>query len=137
MIGAHEGCNPRLLNTRLHLARLKLAKIRPVRRYAWRSGFLLGDSRRPQLWMGTHPSGPSKLLLSGQDLKQYLAERPERLGEAVRRHFGSDLPFLFKVLAISKALSIQAHPDKQLAAQLHKDHPEIYKGVIRFLPRRA
>lgn len=78
--------------------------------------------------MGTHPSGPSKLLLSGQDLKQHLTERPELLGRAVYDHFGNDLPFLFKVLAISKALSIQAHPDKQLAAQLHRDHPDIYKG---------
>ena len=84
--------------------------------------------------MGTHPSGPSKLLLSGQDLKQYLAERPELLGEAVHSYFGSDLPFLLKVLAVSKALSIQAHPDKQLAAQLHRDRPEIYKGDIHSFP---
>jgi len=84
--------------------------------------------------MGTHPSGPSKLLTSGQDLKQYLAEHPKLLGEAVHNYFGSDLPFLLKVLAVSKALSIQAHPDKQLAAQLHRDHPEIYKGDIHSFP---
>lgn len=32
------------------------------------------------------------------------------------------------MLAIRKALSIQAHPDKKLAQQLFKDHPDIYKG---------
>lgn len=78
--------------------------------------------------MGTHPSGPSKLLRSGQDLKEFIHQHPDVLGSAVREHFGDDLPFLFKVLAIGKALSIQAHPDKKLATQLHRDHPEIYKG---------
>jgi len=38
-----------------------------------------------------------------------------------------DLTFLFKVLSIEKVLSIQAHPDKSLAAQLFVDMPEIYK----------
>lgn len=38
-----------------------------------------------------------------------------------------DLTFLFKVLSIHKVLSIQAHPDKLLAGQLHTDFPNIYK----------
>lgn len=33
--------------------------------------------------------------------------------------YGYDLPFLFKVLSVGNALSIQAHPDKELAAKLH------------------
>lgn len=85
--------------------------------------------------MGTHPSGPSKLLRSGQDLKEFIHQHPDVLGSAVRDHFGDDLPFLFKVLAIGKALSIQAHPDKTLAAQLHQDHPEIYKGALSVVCR--
>ena len=32
-----------------------------------------------------------------------------------------------QVLSVAKALSIQAHPDKQLAVQLHKLQPNIYK----------
>lgn len=100
----------------------------------------------PQLWMGTHPSCPSTLMATGQDLKKYLKSRPELLGDKVVMKFGDDLPFLFKVrwttasrgrvcspsfpqvLAIRKALSIQAHPDKQLAQKLHSEKPDIYKG---------
>ena len=40
---------------------------------------------------------------------------------------GEDLPFLFKVLSINTALSIQAHPDKVLAQELHAKYPNIYK----------
>ena len=37
------------------------------------------------------------------------------------------LSFLFKVLSIRTALSIQAHPDKRLAGQLHAENPNAYK----------
>ena len=37
------------------------------------------------------------------------------------------MAFLFKLLAVDKALSIQAHPHKSLAEQLHATHPDIYK----------
>jgi mannose-6-phosphate isomerase len=58
----------------------------------------------------------------------------KKLGDAISRHFytdGSilkigDLPFLFKVLSINQALSIQAHPNKQLALQLHSRDPKNY-----------
>lgn len=36
---------------------------------------------------------------------------------------------LSQVLSIHKALSIQAHPDKRLAAQLHEQRPEVYKDA--------
>ncbi|GAA5956886.1 hypothetical protein JCM3765_006630 [Sporobolomyces pararoseus] len=88
------------------------------------------DQEKPyaELWMGTHPSCPSTLLTSGQDLKEYLSAHPELLGEKVINKFGGkDLPFLFKVLAIRKALSIQAHPDKDLAKRLHDEKPDVYK----------
>ncbi|CAI0472420.1 unnamed protein product, partial [Linum tenue] len=32
-----------------------------------------------------------------------------------------------QILSVAKALSIQAHPDKELAKQLHKSHPIAYK----------
>lgn len=38
-----------------------------------------------------------------------------------------DLVFLSKVLSVDSALSIQAHPDKKLAEQLHQTKPELYK----------
>lgn len=31
------------------------------------------------------------------------------------------------MLSVEKALSIQAHPDKELARALHEDQPSIYK----------
>jgi mannose-6-phosphate isomerase len=37
------------------------------------------------------------------------------------------LPFLFKVLSVRNALSIQAHPNKALAALLHKVNPTEYR----------
>ncbi len=37
------------------------------------------------------------------------------------------MAFLFKLLAVNKALSIQAHPDKTLAEKLHASHPDLYK----------
>jgi mannose-6-phosphate isomerase len=67
-----------------------------------------------ELWMGDHPSGPSLVSATGQPLASVLGG-------------GSRLPFLFKVLCISKALSIQAHPDKALAERLHKADPVNYK----------
>lgn len=31
------------------------------------------------------------------------------------------------MLSVAKALSIQAHPDKELARELHKTRPDLYK----------
>lgn len=78
--------------------------------------------------MGTHPSVPSKSLLEGCPLREILEKDPSLVGETVAEKFnGSDnLPFLFKVLSIRKVLSLQAHPDKALAGQLHKADPKNY-----------
>ena len=86
--------------------------------------------------MGTHPSLPSKLALDGTSLKDHLHANGQLLGDAVlARYEGNDLPFLFKVLAIGKALSIQAHPDKKLAKRLFKERPDVYKGRQKMLQR--
>lgn len=87
-----------------------------------------GTAPYAELWMGTHPNGPS--MLTGQDapsLADHIAKNPSMLGEDSRKAFGDNLPFLFKVLSVNKALSIQAHPDKKHAEQLHASHPDIYK----------
>ena len=48
--------------------------------------------------MGTHPSGPARLLAEeGTTLNAWLERHPAALGDAVRQRFGGDLPFLFKV----------------------------------------
>jgi mannose-6-phosphate isomerase len=77
--------------------------------------------------MGTHPSGPA--LLEGTDtfLLDWLKDKPEAIGTVPNGYPKNDLPFMFKVLSIQTALSIQAHPDKVLANELHNNFPTIYK----------
>lgn len=65
------------------------------------------------------------MLENGTPLKDSL--NSQRLGQAISAAYNGDLPFLFKVLSISKALSIQAHPDKKLAKILFEKFPDIYK----------
>lgn len=83
-----------------------------VARYALESGIIDEvdpDCPYAELWIGTHPKGPSTLC-NGTPLE-------EKAGS---------LPFLFKVLSAGKTLSIQAHPDKSLAERLHSDNPGAY-----------
>ncbi|CAH8432374.1 unnamed protein product [Heterobilharzia americana] len=85
------------------------------------------DESKPyaELWMGTHISGPSFLMDDPSlSLESYISEHFNCLGSSV---FGKSLPFLFKVLSVRKALSIQAHPDKEYAVKLHAERPDLYK----------
>lgn len=82
-----------------------------------------------ELWMGTHHKVPTKLYSTGQLLSDLIKSDPSKyLGDKIIAKYGStkELPFLFKVLSIEKVLSIQAHPDKKLAAQLHAADPKNY-----------
>ena len=58
-----------------------------------------------------------------------VSENQALLSASVTERYGEKLPFLFKILSIQKALSIQAHPDKKLAERLHKDDPKNYPGM--------
>jgi mannose-6-phosphate isomerase len=81
-----------------------------------------------ELWMGTHVNGPSKIYSSGELLSDRIRKFPSRiLSDKVAGDFQGELPFLFKVLSVNKALSIQAHPDKELAKVLHAKFPNAYK----------
>ena len=63
--------------------------------------------------MGAHPAAPS--LTNGRPLNELIAANPEStLGTAVAAEFG-ELPFLAKILAAAKPLSIQAHPTLEQA----------------------
>ena len=79
--------------------------------------------------MGTHPNGPSKVITEEQEtfLSDWIESHGHVLGNSVREAFNGNLPFLFKVLSVNKALSIQAHPEKSHASALHKERPEVYK----------
>lgn len=73
------------------------------------------DNNKPyaELWLGTHDSGHTTC--------------PHYNHNKLSDHINTDLPYLFKILSINKALSIQAHPDKKLAEILHKNDPKNYK----------
>ena len=76
------------------------------------------DDHYAELWLGTHPSGPTLGQSGGADG----AWRP--LGELL--HLREPLPYLLKVLSVGGALSVQAHPDKALAERLHREKPAMY-----------
>jgi len=100
-----------------------------IQEYAWGSRTaipeLLGqsvpaDKPQAELWMGTHPKAPSQVLSDGlwRSLLEVIQESPEEtLGQEVATRFTNKLPFLFKVLAAAKPLSIQAHPNREQAGQ--------------------
>lgn len=62
-----------------------------------------------EAWWGAHPLAPSELA-DGTTLDAYLASDPEVLlgADVAREYLG--LPYLLKVLAIARPLSIQVHP---------------------------
>jgi mannose-6-phosphate isomerase len=93
-----------------------------------------------ELWMGTHPGAPSRLAsVDGRPgdgtLADLVASDPEgTLGNEIAERTGPRLPFLFKVLAAERALSIQAHPSpEQAAAGFRRENDE---GVPLDAPNR-
>ena len=97
-----------------------------IQDYAWGSHTsieMLFDIKnttgKPQaeLWMGAHPNGCSLVTINGESilLSDLINEDKEAfLSSPTAQNFG-ELPYLFKVLAAEKALSIQVHPNKQQA----------------------
>lgn len=86
------------------------------------------DPQKPaaELWMGAHPKAPAHLP-DGRALDQAIrADRAHFLGKWLADRGYSKLPFLFKVLDAARPLSIQAHPDRELAPQLHARDPANY-----------
>lgn len=82
------------------------------------------DATRPyaELWIGTHPNGPAVLRHDTSiSLSEFLGKQRSPDAE------GPSLPYLLKILSVAKPLSIQAHPDKELAKKLHAENPAAYK----------
>jgi mannose-6-phosphate isomerase len=98
----------------------------PVRPYAWGSPTALPQllgvpaSGEPQaeMWMGAHPGDPSLLLTDPPVslLDRIRADPDAELGPAVAERFGPRLPYLLKLLAAEKVLSLQVHPNSAQAA---------------------
>lgn len=95
-----------------------------IRNYAWGSQVdiakLKGRAEPAELpeaeeWFGAHPTAPS-ILEDGRPLDDAIASDPEpMLGARVLDRFGPRLPFLLKLLAADKPLSLQAHPNSRQA----------------------
>ena len=83
--------------------------------------------------MGTHPSLPSKDLETQRSLLDLVQDNQALMSTEISKKYGGKLPFLFKVLSIRKALSIQAHPNKQLAEKLHSNNPKNYPGICLWM----
>jgi mannose-6-phosphate isomerase len=114
-----------------------------IQEYVWGSTRAIPDllgrknpELKPQaeLWMGAHPKAPSLVQHNGLwvSLAELIAKNPvEILGKKVAQDFNDRLPYLFKVLAAAKPLSIQAHPD------LHQAREGFQRENARKIPMDA
>jgi mannose-6-phosphate isomerase len=117
-----------------------------IQEYGWGSrtaiAELLGqpaptDTPQAELWMGTHLKAVSRVWCKGhwRSLLEVVQENPaEVLGTDVAQRFSDNLPFLFKVLAADRPLSIQAHPNRDQARQGYARENEA--GLPLDSPRR-
>ncbi|TDT74650.1 mannose-6-phosphate isomerase type 1 [Arthrobacter sp. AG258] len=90
-----------------------------------------------ELWFGAHPTGPSTVHTEGgaTTLDQLIAISPgSHLGQRVHSEFGR-LPYLLKLLAPARPLSLQVHPDPLLARAGYED--EQSRGIALSDPRRT
>ncbi len=100
--------------------------INPIKDYPWGSRTAIqyrynikNQNNEPQaeMWMGCHPNGSSQLVddeNNQMNLAEFIQQAPESILGAAFHKFG-ELPFLFKILAADKPLSIQVHPSKSSA----------------------
>ncbi len=116
-----------------------------IRPYAWGSATaipeLLGQvptgEPAAELWLGAHPDEPSRWREHPDrtGLNELIAADPVgMLGSQTSERFGGRLPFLLKLLAADKALSIQVHPTIERARSGFAD--EEARGVPRDSPER-
>ncbi|MDR0497254.1 MAG: mannose-6-phosphate isomerase, class I [Treponema sp.] len=108
-----------------------------IKNYDWGSSDLLPDfmnrknpDRIPwaELWMGVNLMGPSQVTSYGGTGKSLLdvidQDKENLLGKETAGKYGT-LPFLYKVLAVEKPLSIQAHPNiEQARAGFERENRE-------------
>ena len=116
-----------------------------LRSYAWGSrhamadlfGWVSTDEPMAELWFGAHPEGSSRV--AGDRHRSTLAELIEAdpsamLSASEVEEFGPRLPFLLKVLAAEKPLSLQVHPSAAQARAGFAD--ETARGVPPSAPER-
>lgn len=110
----------------------------PIQHYPWGSprdipafcGFAADGQPQAEMWIGAHPSAPSVATpatvvidpdLSGPIRLDHAisADPAGLLGAEVAERFGERLPYLVKLLAAAKPLSLQAHPSSEYARLAH------------------
>ncbi|MGW4474685.1 mannose-6-phosphate isomerase, class I [Nonomuraea sp. NPDC004354] len=101
----------------------------PVKHYDWGSRTAIATlTGRPspspdpeaEMWLGAHPSGPSLLVERGITLDQAIAADPQaELGAGTVARFGARLPYLLKLIAVERVLSLQVHPSAEQAEAGH------------------
>lgn len=117
-----------------------------TRDYPWGSptaisellGTTPGGGPEAELWMGAHPDSPSLAQTAdgGVPLDGLIAAHPATtLGPEALAAFGPRLPFLVKLLAADKALSLQVHPTQEHARKRFAD--EEAAGIARDAPNRS
>lgn len=96
-----------------------------VQHYAWGSASAIPRFLgRPEdgapwaeVWYGAHPLSPSSVA-GGMSLDALIAADPRgALGDGVSRAFEDRLPYLLKVIAPERPLSLQVHPTREHAAE--------------------
>ncbi|OAA32320.1 hexose-6-phosphate isomerase [Moelleriella libera RCEF 2490] len=88
------------------------------------------DEYYSELWFGDYPDFPGREVQDGRLLADVIAANKEKLlGAHSLQKFGDHLPFLPKVLSIAKALPLQIHPNKALAAKLHGEDPSKFSDA--------
>lgn len=77
-----------------------------------------GDRPWAEVWYGAHPLGPSWVPGRGMTLDALIGADPhEMLGEDIARAFAGTLPYLLKLIAPARPLSLQVHPTREHAAE--------------------
>lgn len=105
-----------------------LRLINPTQDYAWGSSTaipeVLGEAEAggpvAELWMGAHPASPSRAILPTGEVpldRLIAGEADAMLGRDVVARFGRSLPYLLKLVAVAKPLSLQVHPDIERARE--------------------
>src|SRR4051812_48364382 len=93
----------------------------PIQNYDWGSRTVLAELQgrpspadRPEaeLWIGAHSKAPSLVAAAGSLLDVIDSDLQGLLGPGHSR-----LPFLLKILAVDKPLSLQVHPDAEQAVK--------------------
>jgi len=107
------------------LAITKIHKLQnKIKHYEWGSKKVLpeflglikngnNDLKEPyaEMWLGTHPLAPSQVEVDGNSVSL--------------KEISGELPFLLKLIAVEKPLSIQVHPNKEQARQGFKRENEM------------